>query len=119
MSHENKQEAGQQTFHAYVKGFVSSLILTMMAYYTVVYELFSKPTRIAAIIALALIQAGAQFVYFLHLAQETKPRWNLLVFLFMTMVVFILIFGSIWIMYNLDTRVMTPMEMDAYMKRQG
>ena len=39
---------------------------------------------------------------FLHLGQEDKPRYQLTAFNFMVLVVLILVFGSIWIMQNLD-----------------
>jgi cytochrome o ubiquinol oxidase operon protein cyoD len=106
MSHEPQMQTGAQTFRSYVHGLVSSLVLTLAAYTAVVYRPFSRTALIVSIIVLAILQAAAQFIYFLHLAQEEKPKWNLLTFLFMTMVVAILVFGSIWIMFNLNERVM-------------
>jgi heme/copper-type cytochrome/quinol oxidase subunit 4 len=39
---------------------------------------------------------------FLHLGQEAKPRYQLIAFNFMVLVVLVVVFGSIWIMQNLD-----------------
>ena len=56
--------------------------------------------------------------FFLHLGKETKPRWKLYVFGFMVSVVLIIVFGSIWIMNNLNYR-MTPAQINQYMNSQG
>ena len=65
-----------------------------------------------------LAQFFTQLLFFLHLGRETKPRWKLLVFLFMTMIVAILVFGSLWIMYNLNYH-MTLQQMYQYLNNQG
>ena len=50
----------------------------------------------------AVVQFFIQMRLFLHLGQEDKPRYQLTAFNFMVLVVLILVFGSIWIMQNLD-----------------
>jgi cytochrome o ubiquinol oxidase operon protein cyoD len=57
---------------------------------------------------LALAQAIAQLVWFLHLGHESAPRWKLVAFAFMLLVLVILIVGSIWIMNNLNYHTMSP-----------
>ena len=103
---------------SYTIGFVWSLGLTLIAYALVVHHSFSNRLLIAAVVGLALIQFIFQMVFFLHLGRETKPRWRLFVFLFMVMVVAILVFGSLWIMNNLNYR-MTPNQVNSYMNNQG
>ncbi len=87
----------------YVIGFVSSIILTLLAYTLVVNQVFSGWNLAYAIIGLALIQLIVQLRYFLHLGQESEPRWNLLLFDFMLIIVVIVVIGSIWIMQNLHS----------------
>ncbi len=107
------------TLRSYIVGFVSSVVLTLIAYLLVISHRYTdRSTIVAAIIGLALVQFIVQIVFFLHLGKETKPRWKLFVFLFMVMVVLILVFGSLWIMNNLNYR-MTPQQMDQYMNDQG
>ena len=106
------------TLRTYVTGFISSIVLTLTAYLLVTHHALSRRFLIAAIVALALVQFLVQVVFFLHLGRETKPRWKLGVFLFMTMVVLILVFGSLWIMTNLNYR-MTPAEINTYMNNQS
>jgi cytochrome o ubiquinol oxidase subunit IV len=107
------------TLKTYVGGYVASIVLTVAAYLVVSRHLLSGNNRlIAAVAALALVQFLVQLVFFLRLGRETKPRWKLLVFGFMVGVVGILVFGSLWIMSNLNYR-MTPSQMNQYMKDQS
>jgi cytochrome o ubiquinol oxidase subunit IV len=102
----------------YLIGFLSSLVLTLAAYLTVTHHTLTRRLLIASVAALALIQAVVQLVFFLHLGDETKPRWRLTVLLFMLMVVGILVFGSLWIMYNLNYH-QTPQQIYKYLNNQG
>jgi cytochrome o ubiquinol oxidase operon protein cyoD len=113
---EHNTEHG--TLMSYVIGFVSSVALTLTAYLLVVHRSLSHKLLISVIVALALAQFAVQLLFFLHLGRETKPRWKLFVFLFMVMVVLILVFGSLWIMNNLNYR-MTPEQINTYMNNQG
>jgi cytochrome o ubiquinol oxidase operon protein cyoD len=65
--------------------------------------------KASAIAILGLFQVAIQFLYFYGLAVEERPRWNLLLFSFMFTVAIIIVVGSLWIMYNLDYRMMGPM----------
>jgi cytochrome o ubiquinol oxidase operon protein cyoD len=108
----------QATFKSYLTGYLVSIWLTFTAYFLVVHGGMSNNTIIAWIIGLALTQFVIQLVFFLHLGKETKPRWKLAVFVFMIMVVLILVFGSLWIMSNLNYR-MTPEQIKTYLSNQG
>jgi cytochrome o ubiquinol oxidase operon protein cyoD len=106
------------TVKSYVVGFVTSLVLTLGAYFLVTQQALSRRLLIGAVATLALAQAFVQLFFFLHLGRETKPRWKLVVLLFMLMVVAILVFGSLWIMYNLNYH-MTPQQIYKYLNGQG
>lgn len=103
---------------SYVIGFVLSIVLTLAAYVAVVAELFDKSTVVTFIIVLAIAQLLVQLLFFLHLGRESKPRLNLTAFLFMLLVVVILVFGSLWIMNNLDYNMMSPDEMETHMQHE-
>lgn len=101
-------------------GFGASLVLTLGAFWLVMQhvqnrETFPLEVIVPCIIGLAVIQLIVQLYFFLHLGHETKPRWNLIVFLFMILVLVIVVLGSIWIMDNLNYNMM-PHEMTEYMK---
>lgn len=91
------------SYLSYATGFILSLLLTVLAYYVVTQKLYTSLSQIFVIIAgLAIIQLFVQLVFFLHLGRESKPRWNVAVFVFAALVVLIIVFGSIWIMNNLN-----------------
>jgi cytochrome o ubiquinol oxidase operon protein cyoD len=113
-----QHETDRGTLRTYVTGFIASIALTLAAYLLVTRRALSRRTLIAAVIGLALAQFLVQLLFFLHLGRETKPRWKLMVALFMVMVVLILVFGSLWIMTNLNYR-MTPDQINKYMNGQA
>jgi cytochrome o ubiquinol oxidase operon protein cyoD len=115
---ETSGKAGGITLKSYVSGYVASLCLTVAAYLLVSrHALSTRWILIAMVVGLALTQFLVQLVFFLHLGRETKPRWKLAVFLFMILIVGILVFGSLWIMNNLNYR-MTPAQINQYMNSQ-
>ena len=101
----------------YINGFVLSIILTVTAYLIVMHHALSYDFTISTIVELAIVQFLVQLVFFLHLGREARPRWKLFVFLFMLLVVGILVFGSLWIMNNLNYR-MTPQQINTYLNNQ-
>lgn len=96
---------------AYLIGFVISLFLTGISFLLVYYKVFQPEILIYTIAGLAFLQAFAQMLFFLHLGQEDNPQWETLVFYFMILVLLIIVLGSLWIMYDLDQRVMKNMGM--------
>jgi len=105
-------EAAHGTLTSYTIGFVLSIVFTLAAYFAVVDHLLVGGVLAGAIAALGVVQLIVQLVFFLHLASESKPRWNLVVFLFMLVVLVILVFGSLWIMYNLNYNMASPHDVD-------
>lgn len=94
------------TVKSYIIGFALSLILTLAAYFIVERHWLSSWMLELTISFIALAQAVCQLLFFLHLGNEPKPRWNTLAFFFMFLVIVIIVAGSLWIMHNLDDRTM-------------
>jgi cytochrome o ubiquinol oxidase subunit IV len=109
-------EAAHGSRASYITGFLLSLTLTMAAYLAVTEHWFHGSALVTVLIALAIVQLFVQLVFFLHLGRESKPRWNLTVFSFMLIVLIILVFGSLWIMKNLNYHMMSPHEIDKHMQ---
>lgn len=84
-----------------ILGFVFSLILLFAAHRFATHHHLTGKALVFAILGIGVLQALVQLVFFLHLGMESKPRWNLISFLFMVMVAIIVIGGSIWIMQNI------------------
>lgn len=91
---------------SYVIGFTASILLTSASFILVIMHWISKETLIFTIVGLAFAQAIIQLLFFLHIGQEAKPRWETLIFCFMVLVLLIIALGSLWIMYDLDGRMM-------------
>lgn len=125
MSTHNKPQVSHfepphATVRAYVYGFLSCVALTLIAYAVAITDAVSAMTAIIIIAALALVQCVVQLVGFLHLGNEFKPRWKLGVFILMISIVLIVVAGSIWIMNNLNYRMIhNPGEMRDYVERQA
>ena len=117
MNNTSPKNTYHPTLGAYVTGFVVSLLLTILAYLVVVKDIVDIRLVVPVIVILAVTQLVVQLVFFLHLGRETKPRWNMMAFLFMLLVVFIVVAGSLWIMKNLQYNMSMP-DMDAYMMKQ-
>lgn len=108
------------SLRTYLYGFLSCVALTLIAYAVAVTDAVSAMTAVIIIAALALVQFLVQLVGFLHLGQEFKPRWKLGVFILMLSIVCIVIAGSLWIMSNLNYRMIhNPGEMRDYVERQA
>ena len=99
---EKSTNINHATYKPYIWGFIGSIFLTLIAFYFAEKDYFSDWVLIAIISTLAIGQLFIQLVLFLHLGKEPKPHWNTNAFLFMVSVVVIIVFGSIWIMRNLD-----------------
>lgn len=100
------------SLQAYMTGFVACFLLTSTSFLLVALSVFSYPVLVCMLITLALTQAVAQLLFFLHLGREDKPRWETLVFYFMLLLLLIIVIGTLWIMYDLDVRTMSNMPME-------
>lgn len=106
------QKEWHGNLRSYLIGFIACLILTSLSFLIVISNLLSGYPLIFTLTTLAVIQAIVQLVFFLHLGQEAKPRWETISFYFMVMVLLIIALGSLWIMKDLNERVMENMTME-------
>jgi len=113
-------------YRSYLVGFGLSLALTIMAYVVTSMQVssgggaYSRTPLIIGLVVLAITQLIVQLLYFFHLGTESKPRLNTFSFLFMLMVIVIIGFGSLWIMYNLNYRMMpmSPSEVENHIQTE-
>lgn len=97
------------TYKSYFIGFFLCLILTGASFGLVITKALEGNHLIFAIVGLALVQAVLQLILFLHVGQEAKPRWETIILCFMVMVLLIIAGGSLWVMHDLDQRMMPGM----------
>lgn len=98
--------ADTHTHRAYITGFILALILTAIPFGLVWAGVLPAGTTLVVIIVAAVIQVFVHFHYFLHLNFTTTPRENLLALAFAGILIFIMVGGSIWIMFDLHHRMM-------------
>lgn len=107
------------SYGKYVVGFVGSVVVTLAAYLLATHQAYSKTFVMITLAALALVQFIVQMVFFLHVGSERRPRLKLAVMGMMLGVVLILVIGTLWIMNNLNYRMMqSPDMMRHYLQSQ-
>jgi cytochrome o ubiquinol oxidase operon protein cyoD len=100
------QKEWHGTFKSYKIGFFSSLVLTSISFCLVLTNIISNYILFVTISLLALAQAIIQLRFFLHVGEEPKPQWESISFYFMVGILLIIVLGTLWIMHDLDERMM-------------
>lgn len=108
----------QGSVFSYSIGFILSLFFTLIPYLLVTRKVTDDWVVPIALAIFAIAQVCIQLLFFLHLGQEKKPRWKNVSFAFMVMVIVILIFGSLWIMNNLNYHTLSPGETNTYVQQE-
>ncbi|OGT26589.1 MAG: cytochrome o ubiquinol oxidase subunit IV [Gammaproteobacteria bacterium RIFCSPLOWO2_02_FULL_42_14] len=95
-----------KTLKSYVTGLLLSLIFTFVAFALVYEHHLSVDALFILVTVLALFQLFAQVICFLRLNMTSEGAWNSLAFIFTILVVLVVVFGSLWIMFNLNYNMM-------------
>ena len=94
------------TIRGYVTGFALSVVLTAIPVWLVMAKVLPSQWTGAVILAFAAVQMVVHMVYFLHLNAKVEGGWSMLALLFTAALVVIMLAGSIWVMYHLNTNMM-------------
>jgi cytochrome o ubiquinol oxidase operon protein cyoD len=103
------QKEWPQTLKLYLSGFVICLVLTALSFSFAAFKIFRTDILIISLIILAIVQAAVQLGFFMHFGKESKPRWMMLVFGFMVTILLIVVLLTLWIISDLNNRVMIDM----------
>ena len=87
-------------------GFALALLLTAVPFGLVAGRVLAPTATIAIIAAAALAQVVVHLRFFLRLDFKRKSQENLLALCFTAVLIFIMIGGSLWILFDLDSRMM-------------
>lgn len=91
----------------YLMGFLLSAVLTTIPFWLVMTgALQDKQATVLIVIALAVVQILVHTVAFLHLNTRSEGGWTLMAYIFTAVIVLIVISGSLWIMYHLNSNMM-------------
>jgi len=100
-------EAPHGSLREYLTGFLLSVVLTAIPFWLVMGDVLpSKVATVAIILVFAVVQMLVHMVYFLHLNTRSEGGWNMLAIIFTLVLVVITIAGSLWVMYNMNEKMM-------------
>ncbi|MDN3504812.1 MAG: cytochrome C oxidase subunit IV family protein [Rhabdochlamydiaceae bacterium] len=102
------KQSWNTSFKPVVWGLIISFILTLVSYFIASDGMKGSYTLSVILLAFGAAQALVILILHMHIFAESKPRWNLITFLFLILVIFVLVGGTLWIMYNLSYNTMLP-----------
>ncbi|MBB4843867.1 cytochrome o ubiquinol oxidase operon protein cyoD [Paucibacter oligotrophus] len=109
---EHDDNAYHATVRGYVIGFLLSLVLTAIPFWLVMDKVLPSSSSTALVIlGFAAVQIVVHMVYFLHMNTKVEGGWSMLALIFTVVMVVILLAGSIWVMYHLNTNMMPSHDM--------
>jgi cytochrome o ubiquinol oxidase operon protein cyoD len=98
------------TLKGYATGFILAVILTAIPFWLVMNKVITDSSTLGfVVLGLAGVQVVVHMIYFLHMNSKAEGGWSLLALLFTIMVLVIMMSGSIWVMYHLNTNMMPGM----------
>lgn len=103
------------SLRSYFVGLVLATLLSGVSFYLARSTLVWAPSIPIALSVLALAQIGVHLVFFLHITTGKDSINNILALAFGILIVMLLVFGSLWIMFNLNQNMLP---MDQMMKMQ-
>ena len=112
---QGDREGIAQGIRGYLIGLVLAVGLSAMSFYLAKSSLVWAPSIPIALSVLAIAQMGVHLVFFLHITTGADNVNNALALAFGILIVMLLVFGSLWIMFNLNHNMMS---MDEIMKMQ-
>lgn len=108
--HGPEDHSNHGTLKSYAIGFVLSVLLTAIPFWLVMGNVFEQSSTTAFIIlGFAAVQIVVHMIYFLHMNTKVEGGWSMLALVFTVMVVGIMLSGSIWVMYHMNTNMMPGM----------
>jgi len=91
---------------SYLLGLGLAVLLTTASFWTATTHVIYGPAIPVAIVVLALAQMGIHLVFFLHITTAPDNTNNVLALAFGILIACLVIFGSLWIMANLNHNMM-------------
>lgn len=108
--HHDDEGASHGSLRDYVTGFVLAVILTAIPFWLVMGKVIDSPAITSVVIlGFAAVQMVVHMVYFLHMNARSEGGWNMLALIFTVVIVVILLAGSLWVMYHMNTNMMADM----------
>jgi cytochrome o ubiquinol oxidase operon protein cyoD len=104
---------GEEGIGAGVRGYVLwltlAIALTLASFWVARTHIIYGPGIPVALVALAVAQMGIHLVFFLHITTAPDNANNVLALAFGVLIVFVLVFGTVWVMAHMNHN-MVPMQ---------
>ncbi|MBO9689998.1 MAG: cytochrome o ubiquinol oxidase subunit IV [Mitsuaria chitosanitabida] len=106
--HDDHDDVGYHaTVKGYLIGFILSVVLTAIPFWLVMAKIIpSSSTTGIVLLVFAAVQIVVHMVYFLHMNSKVEGGWSMLSLIFTIAVVVIMLAGSIWVMFHLNSNMM-------------
>jgi cytochrome o ubiquinol oxidase operon protein cyoD len=105
--HDHMESHG--SFKDYTIGFILSVILTAIPFWLVMTHQLPPDTTKFVILGFAAVQVVVHMIYFLHMNSKSEGGWNMMAMLLTVILLFIVLTGSIWVMYHMNANMMPHM----------
>jgi cytochrome o ubiquinol oxidase subunit IV len=105
-----EENASSGTF-IYTIGLVLAVILTVTSFWVANTTLLWAPGIPLGLTVLAVAQMGVHLVFFLHITSGPDNTNNVLALAFGLLIVILVVIGSLWIMFSLNSNMMPGPEL--------
>ena len=105
----HEESYGHGTKRSYLVGFILSVALTAIPFWLVMTGVLTPAATAITVIAMAVVQILVHTICFLHVNTRAEGGWTLIAYVFTAVLLVIVIAGSVWIMYHLNTNMMPGM----------
>lgn len=102
----NLQAQSRSEYRSYCIGLCSALFLTLIAFGLVWLNVVTGTQALAVLGFLALIQVVVHLRFFLHIDLGKSHRDDLMLILFTTLILLLIVAGTIWILWDQHARMM-------------
>jgi len=99
-------DSKRDEIRSYAIGYGLALALTGAAFATVRWPSFVSTTTLAVVLGLALVQMVVHFRFFMHISLRKSARDDLQLILFSTLIVILMVSGTLVLLFNLRARMM-------------
>ncbi|MCO1334504.1 cytochrome o ubiquinol oxidase subunit IV [Microbulbifer sp. OS29] len=98
-----------QHLRSYITGYILSVVLTLAAFAAVLTIGRENKSVLLLVALLGIAQLVVQLKYFLNVTTQREYRDNLALVAFSTLILLIIVLGTVWIMGNLAVRMHATM----------
>jgi cytochrome o ubiquinol oxidase operon protein cyoD len=106
-AHQPDYGTGKKSLGVYLTGLIICIILTLIAFWVVIDQQFSKNIILITIFSAACLQLLVQIICFLRLNTETEQsKINVMSLIFTGVILLVIVSGSLWIMWSTNYYMM-------------